>query len=90
MTAYAGRFLFRARQSVFFEADADPAEEAAHHRCVSLDWPLGQQAVAKRLKRDVAFLGPRRLEKIPERHECGWPPVANRLESRPDDSARAI
>jgi hypothetical protein len=32
---------------------------------------LGQKAIAESLKRDVRFLGPRCLEKVPVRHELG-------------------
>lgn len=50
--------------SVFFERDADAAEEAAHHRRAGSDPTLRQQSVAKRLKRDIGFLGSQRFEKL--------------------------
>ena len=59
------------RQGSFFDRNADPAKEAAHHRGVGFDASLGQKAIAQRLKRDVRLLGPRGLQKIPVRHQLG-------------------
>ena len=65
----------------FFKRHADPLKEAAHHRGVSFDAAAGQKAIAERLKRDVRFLGPRRLQKFPMGHELGsaMPSMADRL-----------
>jgi hypothetical protein len=59
------------RQGSFFDRDADPAKEAAHHRGVGFDPSLGRKAIAQSLKRDVRFLGPRGLQKGPVRHQLG-------------------
>ena len=80
----SGRSCSRATR-VFFERDADPAKEAAHHRGVGFDAALGQKPVAKRGKRDVRFLGPRCLQKITVRHQLGRPVAAV-----PDRLSRAI
>ena len=50
---------------------ADPSEEAAHHRGVGFDAPLGRKAIAESLKRHVRLLGPRGFKKVPVRHELG-------------------
>src|SRR5277367_2831804 len=55
--------------SVFFERDAEAAEEAAHHRGVGFGPALGLQPVAKRLKRDVGFLASQRFEEFSMRLE---------------------
>ncbi|HZZ24069.1 MAG TPA: hypothetical protein VFE60_16475, partial [Roseiarcus sp.] len=47
----------RVRRGSFFDRDADPAKEAAHHRGVGFDPSLGRKAIAEGLKRDVRFLG---------------------------------
>jgi len=52
-------------------AMAFKAEETAHHRDIGFYPSLGQKAIAESLKRDVRFLRPRRLEKVPVRHELG-------------------
>jgi hypothetical protein len=57
------------RQGSFFDRDADPAKEAAHHRGVGFDPSLGRKAIAQSLKRDVRFLGPHGLQKV--RHQLG-------------------
>jgi len=80
----SGRSCSRATR-VFFERDADPAKEAAHHRGVGFDAALGQKPVAKRGKRDVRFLAPRCLQKITVRHQLGRPVAAV-----PDRFSRAI
>ena len=69
----------------FFKRDADLAEEAAHHRGVGFDAALGQKPIAKRLKRDVRLLGPRRLKKIAVRRHFGRPRAAV-----PDRRSRTI
>src|SRR5271156_1046415 len=61
----------RARQGSCFDRDADPAKEAAHHRGVGFDPSLGRKVIAEGLKRDVRFLGPRGLQKVPVRHQLG-------------------
>jgi len=52
------------RQGSFFERDADPAKEAAHHRRVCLDAAFGQKPIAQRLQRDVGLFRPRRFQKF--------------------------
>ena len=59
----SGRSCSRATR-VFFDRDADPAKEAAHHRSVGFDGSLGQKAIANRLKRDVRRFG----AQLPENH----------------------
>jgi hypothetical protein len=59
------------RRGAFFDRDADPAKEAAHHRGVGFDPSLGRKAIAEGLKRDVLFLGSRGLQKLPVRHQLG-------------------
>ena len=59
------------RRGSFFDRDADPAKEAAHHRGVGFDPSLGRKAIAQGLKRDIRFLGPRGLQKVPVRHQLG-------------------
>src|SRR3984893_2962527 len=66
----SGRSCSRATR-VFFDRDADPPKEAAHHRGVGFDPSLGRKAIAEGLKRDVRFLGPRGLQKVPVRHKLG-------------------
>ena len=66
----SGRSCSRATR-VFFDRDADPAKEPAHHRGVGFDPSLGRKAIAEGLKRDVRFLGPRGFQKIPVRHQLG-------------------
>jgi len=66
----SGRPRSRATR-VFFDRDADPAKEAAHHRGVGFDPSLGRKAIAQSLKRDVRFLGPHGLQKVPVRHQLG-------------------
>jgi hypothetical protein len=56
-------------EGLFFERHADPVKEAAHHRGVGFDPSLGRKAIAEGLKRDVRFLGPHGLEKVPVRHQ---------------------
>ena len=68
-----------------FDRDADPAKEAAHHRGVGFDPSLGRKAIAEGLKRDVRFLGPRGLQKVPVRHQLGSPVAAV-----PDRLSRAV
>jgi hypothetical protein len=65
---------------VFFKRHPDPPKEPAHHRGVGFDAALGQKAITERLKRDVRFLGPRRLQKVPMGHELGsaMPSMAHR------------
>jgi hypothetical protein len=71
----------RAQRESFFERDADPAKEAAHHRGVGFDASLGQKAIAKRLKRDVRLPSPRGFQKITVRYKLGGSvaAVSNRL-----------
>ena len=88
----ASRSCSRATR-VFFDRDADPAKEAAHHRGVGFDPSLGRKAIAQSLKRDVRFLGPRGFQKITVRHQPGSPmaAVSDRLSrATPFNSAQAI
>jgi hypothetical protein len=46
-------------------------EGVVPRRGVGFDPSLGRKAIAEGLKRDVRFLGPRRLQKVPVRHQLG-------------------
>ena len=72
----SGRSCSRATR-VFFDRDADPAKEAAHHRSVGFDGSLGQKAIANRLKRDVRRFG----AQLPENHGAApaWKPGGRRV-----------
>ncbi len=56
MALYVGAILLACDERLFFERDANAAEEAAHHRRVGSHPRLRQQPVAKRLQSDVGFL----------------------------------
>ena len=62
MALYVRAILLARDERLFFERDADAAEEAAHHRRVGSHPTLRQQPVAKRLQSDVGFLCSQRLE----------------------------
>ena len=65
------RAILLARDEGLFLNVTPIRRRTAHHRGVGLDASLGQKAIAKRLKRDVRFLGPHRLKELPMRHELG-------------------
>ena len=57
MALHVRAVLLARDERLFFEREAETAQEAAHQRCVSLDAALPLQTVAQRLKGDVGFLG---------------------------------
>ena len=62
---------------VFFDRDADPGERSWLIIEVSALTPRSaEKAIAQSLKRDVRFLGPRGLQKVPVRHQLGSPMAA--------------
>jgi hypothetical protein len=73
------------RQGSFFDRDADPAKESAHHRGVGFDSSLGRKPIAQGLKRDARLLDPRDFQKVPVRHQLG-----GAMAAVPDRLSRAI
>jgi hypothetical protein len=64
MAFYVRPILLAGYERLFFERDANSAEEPAHHRSLDLDPALSPQSVAKSLQGDVGFLGSQRFEKL--------------------------
>jgi hypothetical protein len=75
------------RDKRLFKGDAQTVKESADHRGVGFDAPLTQQAITKRLKRDVRLLGPRSLKTTKPRRgislNARWPLCRQAFESRP-------
>jgi hypothetical protein len=64
MAFYVRPILLAGYERLFFERDANSAEEPALHRSLDLDPALSPQSVAKSLQGDVGFLGSQRFEKL--------------------------